>query len=147
LLLAKDNMEQTAWHYASQSDNVEILQKLWEWGKETLKAEELSNKLLLAKDNEERTAWHYASQSYNAEALQKLWKCGKATLTAEELRNNLLLAKDNMQQTAWHLAAKQANTALLEKLCDWSREVKINIIYELCIAKNNEGKTVLVLVK
>jgi hypothetical protein len=52
-----------------------------------------------------------------------------------------------MQQTAWHLAAKAANTALLEKLCDWAKEVKINIKHELCVAKNNEGKTVLVLVQ
>ena len=59
----------------------------------------------------------------------------------------MLLAKDNMQQTAWHLAAKAANTAVLEKLFDWSKEVKINLKHELCVAKNNEGKTVLDLVQ
>jgi hypothetical protein len=43
------------------------------------------------------------------------------------------------------LAAKKANTAVLVKLCDWSKEAKINLKHELCVAKNNEGKTVLVL--
>jgi hypothetical protein len=52
-----------------------------------------------------------------------------------------------MQQTAWHLAAKAANTAVLEKLYDWAKEAKINVKHELCVAKNNEGKTVLVLVQ
>jgi hypothetical protein len=52
-----------------------------------------------------------------------------------------------MQQTAWQLAAKAANTAVLEKLCDWAKEAKINVKHELCVAKNKEGKTVLVLVQ
>jgi hypothetical protein len=86
-----------------------------------------------------------AAEYEKLEVLQKLWEWGKETLTAEELGNKLLLAKDNMQQTTWHLAAKAANTALLEKLCDWAKEVKINVKHELCLAKNNEGKTVLVL--
>jgi ankyrin repeat protein len=68
--LAKDNEKSTAWHYASQRNNVEALQKLWEWGKETLTAEELSNKLLLAKDNEERTAWHLATKEENINILE-----------------------------------------------------------------------------
>ena len=76
-----------------------------------------------------------------------MWECAKETLTAEELSSKLLLAKDNMQQTAWHLAAKAANTAVLEKLYDWAKEAKINVKHELCVAKNNEGKTVLVLVQ
>jgi hypothetical protein len=33
LLLAKDEEEKTAWHYASWWGNVEALQKLWECGK------------------------------------------------------------------------------------------------------------------
>jgi ankyrin repeat protein len=146
-LLAKNKWGQTAWNLAAKKGNIEILQKLWECGKETLTAEELSNKLLLAKDNEERTAWHYASQWDNVELLHYMWEWGKETLTAEDLSNKWLLAKDNMQQTAWHLAAKQANTAVLEKLCDLAKEAKINVKHELCLAKNNEGKTVLVIVQ
>jgi hypothetical protein len=79
---------------ATKEGNIEFLEEMWECGKKTLTAEELSNKLLLAKDSEERTAWHYASQRNNLEALQKLWECGKETLRAEELSNKLLLAKD-----------------------------------------------------
>jgi hypothetical protein len=125
----------------------QVLQKLWEWGKETLTAEELGNKLLLAKDKWGQTAWHLAAKNGNIEILEKLWEWGKGTRTAEELCSNLLLAKDNMQHTAWHLAAKAANTAVLEKLNNWAKDAKINVIYELCVAKNNEGKTVLVLVQ
>jgi ankyrin repeat protein len=61
-LVAKDNEEQTALHYALFVSHVQVLHLLWECGKETLTAEELSNKLLLAKHIEERTAWHLAAR-------------------------------------------------------------------------------------
>jgi ankyrin repeat protein len=86
MLLDKDNDEITSWHYASYEGNVEVLQKLWEWGKGTLSAEELKNELFKGKDIQRRTACHYASYEGNVEVLQKLWEWGKVTLTAEELK-------------------------------------------------------------
>jgi hypothetical protein len=63
-------MGKTAWHLAAEEGNQEALQKLWECGKETLTADELSNKLLLFKENMEKNAWHLAAEEGNHEALQ-----------------------------------------------------------------------------
>jgi ankyrin repeat protein len=59
-------MKRTPMHLAADSGNLELPQKLWEWGKETLTAEELNNKLLLAKDSNQQTVWHYVSRRGNA---------------------------------------------------------------------------------
>jgi guanylate kinase len=56
LLLAQSVDEDSAWHVAARGQQPQVLQKLWECGKETLTAEELNNRLLLAKDYEKRTA-------------------------------------------------------------------------------------------
>jgi hypothetical protein len=80
LLLAKDNEEMTAWHFASLGGKVEVLQKLWGWGKETLTVEELNNILLLVKDNEDRTARHVAEQDGNLEIFERLREWGQQTL-------------------------------------------------------------------
>jgi hypothetical protein len=92
LLLGKGVDDDSVWHVAAKGRQPQVLQKLWEWGKEILTAEELSNKLL-AKDYEELTAWHFAAERGDIEILQKLWECGKETLTAEELSNKLLLER------------------------------------------------------
>jgi len=52
-LLAKYATGRTAWHDAAEANNTEILDILWEWGKEQLTTEELSNRLLLAKDDKQ----------------------------------------------------------------------------------------------
>jgi hypothetical protein len=54
--MAKDNDELTAWHFASRRGDIQVLHKLWEWGKEALTSEEIYNKLLFAKYNEKRNA-------------------------------------------------------------------------------------------
>jgi hypothetical protein len=74
LLFTKDNDGRTAWILAALMCKLVVLQKLWEWGREKLRAVELSDKLLLAKDSEERTAVGYASLWGNLEPLQKLWE-------------------------------------------------------------------------
>jgi ankyrin repeat protein len=88
LLLAKNNEEQTACHLAADECKHEVLEKMWEWRRETVTAEELNNTLSFAKNAEGQTACHYASLEGNVEALRKLWEWGKDILTADELNNN-----------------------------------------------------------
>ena len=78
---------------------------LWEWGKEQLTTEELSNRLLSAKDDKQKNAWQLAAMVGNTESLQKIWEWAKAELSTEELNNKFLLAKDDRKMTAWHVAA------------------------------------------
>jgi hypothetical protein len=40
---------------------------LWEWTKEVLTTEDISNKFLFAKDDSEGTAWHVAAKKGNTE--------------------------------------------------------------------------------
>jgi ankyrin repeat protein len=72
MLLAQDTFKRIAWNVAEQKGNITVLQKLLEWGKETLTAEELNNKLLLDKGNEGQTAFHFATRKGKVEALQTL---------------------------------------------------------------------------
>jgi ankyrin repeat protein len=127
--------------------NLRLLQKLWEWGKETTAAEDVNNNLLLVKDDMEQTAWHLAAGNGKLTVLQKVWEWGKETLTAQELNSKLLLAQGKGRQTSWHLAAKNANIAVLQKLCEWANELKINLKNELVFAKDKDGKTALELVR
>ena len=46
---------------------IEVLDILWEWDKEVLTPEDISNKFLLARDDSERTAWHVAAKKGNTE--------------------------------------------------------------------------------
>jgi len=45
LLLATDNIGNTAWQLAAAFGILDILQKIWEWAREDLTTEEISNKL------------------------------------------------------------------------------------------------------
>jgi len=60
LLLAQDNHTKATWLVAAQRGKVEVLGKLWEWAKEFLTPQDISNNLFLYKDDSERTAWHVA---------------------------------------------------------------------------------------
>jgi len=94
LLLGTDKEGRTAWHYAAKFGNSNILQKVWEWAKESLTKEEINDKLLLGTDKDGRTTWHYAATRGNSEILQKLWEWAKENLTKEEINNKLLLGTD-----------------------------------------------------
>jgi endo-1,4-beta-D-glucanase Y len=59
---------------ATESGNLEALEKIWEWANEKLKREEINNKLLLATDDKGRTVWHVVAESGNLVALQKIWQ-------------------------------------------------------------------------
>jgi hypothetical protein len=48
----------------------------WEWFKEKLTAEDLTDKLLFAEDHKEKTAWHLATQNGDLQILKKLWEWG-----------------------------------------------------------------------
>jgi hypothetical protein len=56
------------WHVASEKGPLEILHKLWEWGKVILTQEKL-NYMFLAKKETEMTAWHIALEQVQIEGL------------------------------------------------------------------------------
>jgi hypothetical protein len=41
-LLAKDDMEETAFHHAARRGKTEMTQKIWKWGNEKLSSDELN---------------------------------------------------------------------------------------------------------
>ena len=143
LLLAKDEMKETAWHVAAKQGNMELLQKLWDWAEEELKPEELSNEFLLSTNLRGKTALLYAAEVGNTELLDKLWQWAEEEQMPKGLTNKLLLATDKRQQTAFHVAAEQCHTEVLEKLWKWATEklTTEEINNELLFAKPLFGKT------
>jgi ankyrin repeat protein len=62
---------QTAWHLAVRWENVEVLDRLWEWSKGVKGRDELNNEFLLAEHDEEmKTAWHMAVEEGHTEELE-----------------------------------------------------------------------------
>jgi len=86
LLLAKDNMKETAFQRAARFVGTGVLQKIWEWGNEKLTPEEIKSNLLLNKNVEQQTAFHVAALTGQTEVLQKLWESVKKNPTPEELK-------------------------------------------------------------
>ena len=72
LLLAKDDMKETAFHCAARSGGTGVLQKIWEWGNEKLTPEEIKSNLLLNKNVEQQTAFQVAALNGQTEVLQRL---------------------------------------------------------------------------
>jgi hypothetical protein len=89
VFLSRDEYEQTIWHKAAISDNVEILEKLWDWAKELhIKPEELRNEVFLSKDIYKQATLRKAERSGNVEILEKLRDWAKELqVKPEELRN------------------------------------------------------------
>jgi len=109
LLLATDNMGNSVWHVAADWGTPEILQKVWEWAKEKLKREEISNKLLLATNKKGRTVWHIAAEWGKPEMLQNLWDWAKGELTTEEI-NKLLLVTDKKGKYGLACGSRERHT-------------------------------------
>jgi len=143
LLLAKDEMEETAWHVAAKRGNIKLLQKLWDWAEEELNPEELSNKLLLATDLRGKTAWLYAAGVGNTELLEKLWQWAEGEQMPKGLTNKMLLATDKREQTTFHVAAERCETEVLQKLWKWAAEklTPEDLKNNLLLAKTFLGKT------
>jgi ankyrin repeat protein len=80
VLFVRENEGMTAWDWAANTGNLDILQKIWEWDQETLTKEEINNKVLLATDNEGMAAWHWAANTGKLDILQKIWECAQETL-------------------------------------------------------------------
>jgi hypothetical protein len=51
LFLAKYLLGRAAWHAVTETNKTKALDVLWEWGKQKLITEELSNNFLLAKED------------------------------------------------------------------------------------------------
>jgi len=54
---------------------------MWDWVKNKLSAEEISNEILLTTDNRHMTSWHVAAEKGELEILQKI-----CDLAEEKLR-------------------------------------------------------------
>ena len=87
-----------------QWGHLETMQKLWEWGKNNLTIEDISNKLLFGTDKEGRSIWKFAAMNGHFETLDKLWEWAKENLATEEINNKLFFGTDNAGRTVWHLA-------------------------------------------
>ena len=133
-MLAQNNRKQTAWHVAAKRSKVEILDKLWEWAKEGLNRDVLSNNLLLAKNDDEDTALHLTLHSGNVQTLERIWNLAKEQLSREEL-NKFLLDQDNRRIFAWHVAAEWFKVEIAKLIketlfCITNHSVAMNYFFE-----------------
>ena len=104
-MLATDDEGRIALCEAAQGDNPEILNEVWEWGKEKLTTEEvkillLLLLLLLTTDYTGKEFWHLAAETGNLELREKIREWFKKNLTTEEINNKFLLDTDGMGMTA-----------------------------------------------
>jgi len=144
MLLARYQVSNTAWHNAIFLTHTHILDKLLEWVKENLTAEEINNKLLLARNRNEMTVWHVAAEWDKPEILQKLWDMAEEKLTTEEIKNKLLLSTDTTGRTILHLAADNVKSEILQKVWEWAKQklTTEEIRNKLLLATDNGGHTV-----
>ena len=142
IMLAQDYKKRTAWNKAVQRGKADVVDKLWEWAKEVLNREELSNKLLMAKDDEEMTAFHHASFSGNLQILERIWMWANEQLTPEELKG-LLLDQNIHRRTAWNMAVQGGKAEVLDKLLEWAKEVlnRDELNNNFLLAKDDEEMT------
>jgi len=52
---------------AAYKGKIEVLDILWEWVKEVLTPDDISNKFLLARDDSEQAAWYVVAKKGNTE--------------------------------------------------------------------------------
>ena len=64
-MFSTDQYGKTAWHKAAKRDQVEELEKLWDWAKELqLETYALRYEVLFSKEWSEQTAWNMAAESH-----------------------------------------------------------------------------------
>ena len=107
LILNKHGVGHTIWHAAVQQGKLELLQKIWDWAKESLTREEVNN-LLLAKNYKGETAWQVAVRRRKLEILEKIWEWTEENLTREEMNNELRLATEYRNQAIGNNAEDRA---------------------------------------
>jgi len=139
LLLEKDEEGLTAWTIAVLSNNIQVLEKVWECAERKLTTEEIQNKLLLAG----------VTVKIKSSAREAWWGRQK---TLWSWRQEILFLQFDMQyedwsyeaETVWKVAALLGNLEVLQKLWEWAekkltREVISN---KLLLGTDNEGRTV-----
>jgi len=81
VLSSKNDFGNAAWLLTTERDQVEILEKLWNWAKKLkLKQEDLRNEVFLTKDESNDMAWHKAAGKDQVEILEKF--CDRAKKTS-----------------------------------------------------------------
>jgi len=85
--LLKDKDGKTAWQVAAKCDEVELLERLWNWAKGLqLNPEEIKNDVYLKKDKDGKTNPHMAAEGGEFEVLERLWDWAKELkLNPEEI--------------------------------------------------------------
>jgi hypothetical protein len=79
-------MERTVCHVAAKGGQLELLQKIRDWAKQNLTAEDIRNKLLLATDNKGNTAWQVAAGLNKVAIMEELRDWANEYLATEEIR-------------------------------------------------------------
>ena len=110
-MLSKNEYGNTVWYKAARRGQVEILEKLLNWGKELqLKPEEIRNELLLSKIKNGNTACHEAAERGQVEILERLWDWAKELqLNPEEIKKGCCCQRTRMEkqpETRQHKEAK-----------------------------------------
>jgi hypothetical protein len=108
MLLARDDLKQTALHKAAENDSVQALKKIWEW------AEAVTTR----PEGDERSHLE-ASDTTRASVEEE-------ELQPNQLKNKLLIAKDQYGNTAWHIAKQRDSLHAVEILRLWTKEAGIN---------------------
>jgi hypothetical protein len=79
VLLSEGWFNETSWQKVAESDNVEVLDKQWNWAKKLqLEPWELRYEVFLSKGKYYETAWQKAAKYGNIEVLEKLWDWAKS---------------------------------------------------------------------
>jgi len=121
---------------AAYKGKIEELGIVWEWAKDVLTPDDISNKFLLAEDDSERTACHVVAKNGNTELWQQLQELATKNLATEELNVEWFISKSNREQTIWQVATEHGNTELLEKVWEWGKNGTQNFKVTLLLARN-----------
>jgi len=140
LFLAKNTMEQTAWHLSVETGHLKASEELWDWAKEAKL--NLKDDLMLAEDKNRQTVCHLAAWNKHPQVLKQLLVYAEAELSQQELKN-LLLAVDEEEQTVWHLAAWENLPEVFQNLMEWAKKANLDQqeFKELLLQKDYRGRT------
>jgi hypothetical protein len=143
LLLAQNIEGKSAYFMATESGNLQVLEKLWEYAKEKLTTEDINNKILLARYNEGMTVLHKAACGGKLDVLLKIWDWAEEKLNTQEISKKLILATDHARRTAWHWAVCMEKLDIMQQVWEWAEEklTREEINNKLLLATDNAGMT------
>ena len=88
MLLRTDRKGRNAWQIAACAGKLDVMNKLWEFAKERLTAEEIKSEMLLRTDGEGRNACQIAVCGGKLNVMNTMYNLANGRLTAEEIKYN-----------------------------------------------------------